>query len=150
MKYKFPCSILIILLFGAYVAQVEAQRGRGGRRGGMGGGGNSEQFQRMRGQAMALRAFPVERLWSGLSFGIEMPDSQLTIIRPIIQDAWSKRKDILEVASQDKTWKLAKEVLGGLNKEIKNKLDMLLTKDQNRKLKKLMKKTDYSKNLNSR
>ena len=150
MKYKFPCSILIILLFGAYVAQVEAQRGRGGRRGGMSGGGNREQFQRIRGQAMALRAFPVERLWSGLSFGIEMPDSQLTIIRPIIQEAWSKRKDILEVASQDKTWKLANEVLGGLNKEIKNKLDVLLTKDQNRKLKKLMKKTDYSKNLNSR
>ena len=150
MKFKVVCSVFLILIVGAKIAQVEAQRGRGGRGGGMRGGGNPEQFQKMRVQAMAIRAFPVERIWAGLSFGIDMPDSQLTIIRPIIQDAWSKRKGVLEVAKEDKTWKQAKEVLEGLNKEIGNKLEVLLTKDQRKKLKKLMKQTDFSKNMNRR
>ena len=145
MKTRLVGSMIFVLLIGANFAYVEAQRGRGGRGGGM--GGNRGQVQRMRAQAMAIRAFPVERIWSGISFGISVPDSQLTIIRPIIKDAWAKRQGVLQIAKKDKSWKQAQEVLSALNKETDKKLEVLLTKAQRKQLKKLLKKTDFTRNI---
>ena len=137
--------MIFVLLIGANFAYVEAQGGRGGRGGGM--GGNRGQVQRMRAQAMAIRAFPVERILSGISFGVSVPDSQLTMIRPIIKDAWAKRQGVLQIAKKDKSWKQAQEVLSTLNKETDRKLEVLLTKEQRKQLKKLLKKTDFTRNI---
>jgi len=96
---------------------------------------------------MAIRAFPVERILSGISFGVSVPDSQLTMIRPIIKDAWAKRQGVLQIAKKDKSWKQAQEVLSTLNKETDRKLEVLLTKEQRKQLKKLLKKTDFTRNI---
>ncbi len=70
-----------VLLFG--LVSAEAQRGRGGfpGRGGRGG------IRKMRTQAQAIRAFPVERLWAGLSFGIDLTEGQLAEIKPVMAEA---------------------------------------------------------------
>ncbi len=95
----------------------------------------------MRAQMEAIRAFPVDALWVGLSFGIDLPDSQLIAIKPIIADAWAKRNGILTVAKKQDSWDRAKEVLEDLKKDVDEKLEVLLTKDQRKKLKKWIKKS---------
>ena len=71
--------LLGVLMVASGFQDALAQRGgmgRGGR------GGMSRQFQEAREQMQALRAFPVEVLWSTLSFGIDVPDSQLIVMMP--------------------------------------------------------------------
>ncbi len=127
-------------LFVVALTSVEAQRGRGGGRGGRRGGfRGGEQFQEMRNQMEAIRAFPVDAVWAGLSFGIDLPDSQLVAIKPIIADAWSKRNGVLTVAKKQNSWDRAREVLEDLKEDVDEKLEVLLTKDQRKKLKKMVK-----------
>ena len=127
----FAVALLVVAL-----TSVEAQRGRGGGRRGSRGG---EQFLRMRDQMEAIRAFPADALWAGLSFGIDLPDSQLVEIKPIIADAWSKRTVVLTVAKKQNSWDRAREVLEDLKENVDEKLKVHLTKDQRKKLRKLVK-----------
>jgi hypothetical protein len=98
----------------------------------------------------AIRAFPLDVLWSGLSFGIDLPDSQLAVIKPIIADAWAKRNGILTVAKKQDSWDRAKEVMEDLKKGVDKKLEVLLTKDQRKKLKKLLKNSQESTGFSKR
>ena len=135
----FAVALLIVGLMSAE-AQFGGRRGGGGRGGGR--GGDMGIPEEMRDRMEALRAFPVEAIWTGLSFGVDLPDSQLIMIKPVIADAWAKRNGILEIAKKDNTWKQAKEVLEDLKKDVDKKLEVILTKDQRKKLKKLVKSQD--------
>ena len=126
------------------IISAEAQRGRGRGRGGFPGRGGREDSQKMRTQAEAIRAFPVEVLWAGLSFGLDLPDSQLVHIKPVIADAWAKRNGVLRVAKQDDSWERARDVLEELKEDVDGKLEVLLSKEQRKKLKDSMKRGDFS------
>ncbi len=134
-----------VLLFG--LISAEAQRGRG--RGGFPGRGGGD-FQKMRTQAEAVRAFPVEMLWAGLSFGLDLPDSQLVHIKPVIADAWAKRNGVLKIAKKDDSWERAREVLEELKEDVDEKLEVLLTKEQQKMLKNSMKRGDFSSGFGTR
>jgi hypothetical protein len=90
----------------------------------------------------ALRAFPVEAIWAGLSFGIDLPDSQLIIMKPVIAEAWTKKTSVLSSADDADDWEEAKDTLQRLKKDVDKKLEVLLTKDQRKRLKKLLKQHD--------
>lgn len=128
-----------VLLFG--LISAEAQRGRG--RGGFPGRGGAD-FQKMRTQAEAVWAFPIEMLWAGLSFGLDLPDSQLVHIKSVIADAWVKRNGILKITKKEDSWERAREVLEELKKDVDEKLEVLLTKEQQKRLKDSMKRGDFS------
>jgi hypothetical protein len=123
------------------VVSGHAQRGGGGGgRGGMGGGQRPGGMQpEMMAQVQALRAFPLEQQWTALSFACELSDSQLIMLRPIIADAYAKRLGVLEAARKNKSWDDAKDVMDDLKDDVDEKLEVVLTKDQRKKLKKAIK-----------
>ena len=147
----FAVALLIVGLMSAE-AQFGGGRGGGGKGGGRGGGRGGDMGipEEMRDKMEALRAFPVEAIWTGLSFGVDLPDSQLIAIKPVIADAWTKRNSVLEIAKKDNTWKRAKEVLGELKEDVDEKLEVFLTKGQRKKLKKLVKNQDNTAGLRKR
>jgi hypothetical protein len=114
--------------------------GGGGRPGGMRGGGMPPE---MMAQIQALRAYPLERQWTALSFACELSDSQLVMLRPVMADAWAKRTGVLKAAKKNKSWEDAKEVLDDLKDEVDEKLEVVLTKDQRKKLKKAIKNSSF-------
>lgn len=118
-----------VLLFG--FTSVEAQRGRGGFPGRSGRG----DALKMRTQVQAIRAFPVERLWAELSFGIDLTEGQLAEIKPVVAEAWAKRNGVLKAAKKAGSWERAREVLETLKQDVDEKLAVLLTKDQQKRLK---------------
>ena len=93
----------------------------------------------MMAQMQALRAFPLEQQWTALSFACELSDSQLVMLRPIIADAYAKWLGVLEAARKNKSWEDAKEVLDDLKNDVDDKLEVILTKDQRKKMKKAIK-----------
>ena len=113
--------------------------GRGGRGGGRGGRSGGGEPQGMRDQMEALREFPIDALWSAISFGLELGDEQLAAIRPILANAWKLRKDVFTVAKEDDTWKAAKDRMKDLRKQVEGQLEQHLTKDQMKFLKKVQK-----------
>lgn len=88
----------------------------------------------------ALRALPVDQIWSAMSFGIDLPDSQLVVLKPLFTDSWAKRQQILAAAADSNDWDEAKDELKRLKKELDRKLKTVLTKDQRKSLEKLIKK----------
>ena len=125
-----------VLLFG--LVSAEAQRGRGG----FPGRGGRGDIRKMRTQAQAIRAFPVERLWAGLSFGIDLTEGQLAEIKPVMAEAWAKRNGVLNVAKKAGSWERAREVLEALKQDVDEKLAILLTKEQHKRLKGLSESSD--------
>ena len=106
----------------------------------MGGGQRPGGMQpEMMAQVQALRAFPLEQQWTALSFACELSDSQLIMLRPIIADAYAKRLGVLEAARKNKSWDDAKDVMDDLKDDVDEKLEVVLTKDQRKKLKKAIK-----------
>jgi len=112
---------------------ASGQPGRG-RRGGGGGdmGGARDQME-------AMRQFPIDALWSAISFGLDLEDTTLASIRPILANAWKQRNEIFKIAKEDDTWKAAKERMEDLREQVEKQLEGLLTKDQMKVLKKLQK-----------
>ncbi len=142
MNRKAGLISLIGFLIIIGLVSAEAQFPGGGRGGGRGGGGmgmRPQMPEEMRYKMEALRAFPVEAIWAGLSFGIDLPDSQLIIIKPVIAEAWAKRSSVLTSADDADDWEEAKDTLKRLKKDVDKVLEVLITKDQRKKLKKLLK-----------
>ncbi len=94
-------------------------------------------------QMQALRAFPIDRQWTALSFACELSDSQLVLLRPIMADAYAKRLGVLKTARKGKSWEDAREVLDDLKDDVDDKLKVILTKDQRKKLKKAIKSSNF-------
>ena len=65
--------------------------GRGGMRGGIDRGGR-RMPREIQDKMEALRALPVDQIWSAMSFGIDLPDSQLVVLKPLFTDSWAKRQ----------------------------------------------------------
>ena len=92
-----------------------------------------------RDQMEAMRQFPIDALWSAISFGLDLEDTTLASIRPILANAWKQRNEIFKIAKEDDTWKAAKERMEDLREQVEKQLEGLLTKDQMKVLKKLQK-----------
>ena len=131
MRRKTTLISLFVAVLLLGFTSTEAQRGRGGfpGRGGLG------DVRKMRTQAQAIRAFPVERLWAELSFGIDLTESQLAEIKPVMAEAWAKRNGVLDAAKEAGAWERAREVLEALRQRVDEKLAVLLTKEQQKRLK---------------
>lgn len=112
------------------------------RGGGMDRGGGRQMPREMQDKMEALRALPVDQIWSAISFGIDLPDSQLVTLKPLFTDSWAKKQQILAAAASSSDWDEARGELKRLRKELDRKLKTVLTKDQRKSLEKLIKKQD--------
>ena len=152
-KAVWTGAVALLILMGPMGA--EAQRGGGGGKGGGGlrGGGTRDQgaMQRptdghlpkeIRDKIEALKAFPVDRMWSALSFGVGLPDTQLVTLKPLFTDSWARKQHILAAAEESKDWEEAKDELKRLEKQLDRKLKTVLTKDQRKSAEKLIKKQE--------
>jgi len=95
--------------------------------------------QGMKDRMEAMRAFPVEQMWVGLSFATDLADSQLVALRPIVSESWQQKMAVLGGAGKSQTWEDAAGKLRDLKKALDKKLKVILTKDQRKALEKLLK-----------
>lgn len=126
-------AVLAILASGVAEAQFGG-RGRGGARGSRG-----DDMADQRDRVEAINEFPVDALWSAITFGLDLSDEALVEIRPIVAHAWQQRRTVFQVARQDDTWKAAKERMKDLRKQVEDQLEQHLAKDQMKLLKDLLK-----------
>jgi hypothetical protein len=94
-------------------------------------------------QIRALRAFPLEAMWTALCLGVDstqaLTDAQIVELRPAMQAAWKERREILSFARENEAWEMAAEKLEGLKKRTDERLKAALTKDQWKAWEKLVK-----------
>ena len=58
-------------------------------------------------------------------------------------DAWAKGVGILKSAKKNGSWEDAKDVLEDLKDDVDDKLEVVLTKDQRKKMKKTVKNSNF-------
>ena len=130
---------ILLALLAVGIVSVEAQRGGMGRGRGGFDRGDSEQMEKMRAQMEAVRVFQVDALWSALSFGLDLPEAQMLVLKPIMANVWSKRNMLMNIGKERGSWEEVRDELKDLKKDVDQKLKDILSKDQQKALKKLLK-----------
>jgi hypothetical protein len=130
------CTMLGLTL-GA--GDVTGQR-RGGFGGGRGGGFDREAMQEMRTKTEAIRACPVDMMWTTLSFEIEMSEAQRSKIAPMIKEAWTMRSDVFAFSAEHDAWNEGRKRMRDLKKKTDSRIKAVLAKDQWKAYEKALKK----------
>ena len=118
-------------------------QGRGGgfgRGGGRGGGESSEKMREMRTKMEALRACPVEVMWTVLSFDVVLTDEQHPRLMKTFRNAWARRGDLLAFSEEHEAWAEGRKRLRDLKKQTNGMIKSVLTKDQWKVYEKAVKK----------